>query len=181
MPKHANKIRRGPVELWLSIQSGFDRVSPYRNEIMPWKSLATTDITAEILPDEVTALNTIQGSTSILSAILSTVTAEIQAQILVGGNQIGPSGSVPDQIRSDAIALVRWKWFCSLPKTDLQSEFRRAQYDQAVQRLEKIREGKEKVEIPTQAQSVSGPSFRMEAFRHGHRLDTHAFDKLGET
>jgi hypothetical protein len=148
---------------------------------MSWNTLATTDITAEILPDEVTMLNTIQGSSSILSTILSTVTAEILAQILVGGNQIGQPGTVPDQIRSDAIALVRWKWFCSLPKTDLQSEFRRAQYDDAVKRLAKIREGEEKVEIPAQPQDVTGPSFRMEAIRRGHRLDTHSFDKLGET
>ena len=148
---------------------------------MSWNTLATTDITAEILPDEVTMLNTIQGSSSILSTILGTMTAEILAQILVGGNQIGQPGTVPDQIRSDAIALVRWKWFCSLPKTDLQSEFRRAQYDEAVKRLEKIREGREKVEIPTQPQNVTGPSFRMQAIRRGHRVGTRSFDKLGET
>ena len=146
-----------------------------------WNTLATTDITAEILPDEVTLLNSIQGSSSILSTILSTVTAEIQAGILVGGNQIGQPATVPDQIRSDAIAMVRWKWFCSLPKTDLQSDFRRAQYDEAVKRIEKIRDGKEKVEIPSQPQNVTGPSFRMEAIRRGHRLSTHSFDKIGET
>src|SRR5271156_1095145 len=148
---------------------------------MPWNTLATTDITAEILPDEVTMLNTIQGSSSILSTILGTVTAEILAQILVGGNQIGQPGTVPDQIRSDAIALVRWKWFCSLPKTDLQSDFCRAQHDEAVKRLEKIRDGKEKVEIPANPQNVTGPSFRMEVIRRGHRLGTHSFDKIGET
>jgi hypothetical protein len=148
---------------------------------MSWNTLATTDITAEILPDEVTMLNTIQGGSSILATILSTVTAEILAGILVGGNQIGQAGTVPDQIRSDAIALVRWKWFCSLPKTDLQSDFRRAQYDEAVKRMEKIRQGREKVEIPASPQNVTGPSFRLEAIRRGHRLDAHTFDKLGET
>jgi hypothetical protein len=148
---------------------------------MPWNTLATTDITAEILPDEVTMLNTIQGSSAILSTILSSVTAEILAGILVGGNQIGQPGTVPDQIRSDAIALVRWKWFCSLPKTDLQSDFRRGQYEEAVKRMEKIRAGKEKVEIPAQPQNATGPSFRMEAIRRGHRLGTHSFDKIGET
>jgi hypothetical protein len=148
---------------------------------MPWNTLAPTDITAEILPDEITMLNTIQGSSSILATILATMTAEIQAQILVGGNQIGQPGTIPDQIRSDAIALVRWKWFCSLPKTDLQSDFRRAQFDEAVKRMEKSRDDKEKVEIPAQPQSVTGPSFRMEAIRRGHRLGTHSFDKLGET
>jgi hypothetical protein len=148
---------------------------------MPWNTLATTDVTAEILPDEVTALNTIQGSTSILAGILANVIAEVQASILVGGNQIGQSGTVPDQIREDVIALVRWKWFASLPKTDLQSDLRRQQYDEAVKRLGNIRNGSEKVEIPTDPQNVSGPSFRMETIRRGHRLDTHSFDTLGET
>ena len=148
---------------------------------MPWNTLAAADVTAEILPDEVTMLNSIQGSTSILSTILTTITAEIQAGILVGGNQIGPVGTVPDQIRSDAIAIVRWKWFCSLPKTDLQSDFRRAQYEESVKRMEKIREGREKVEIPAVPQNVTGPSFRVEAIRRGHRVGTHSFDKLGET
>src|ERR1700678_4207144 len=137
---------------------------------MSWNTLATTDVTSEILPDEVTMLNAIQGSSSVLSAILSSVTAEILAGILVGGNQIGQPGTVPDQIHSDAIALVRWKWFCSLPKTDLQSDFRRAQYDEAVKRMEKIREGREKVEIPANPQTVTGPSFRVEMVRRGHRL-----------
>jgi hypothetical protein len=148
---------------------------------MPWNALATTDVTAEILPDEVAALNIIQGSTSILAGILGNVIAEVQASILVGGNQIGPVGTVPDQIREDAIAIVRWRWFASLPKTDLQSDFRRQQYAEAVKRLENIRKGSEKVEIPLNPQNVTGPSFRMEMIRRGHRLDTHSFDTLGET
>jgi hypothetical protein len=148
---------------------------------MPWNPLATTDITAEILPDEVTALNTIQGSTTILAGLLANVIAEVQAGILVGGNQIGQSGTVPDQIREDVISIVRWKWFASLPKTDLQSDFRRQQYDEAIKRLEKIRSGEEKIEIPLSPQNVTGPSFRVEIIRRGHRLDTHSFDTLGET
>ncbi len=138
-------------------------------------------MTAEILPDEVAALNTIQGSTNILAGILGNVIAEVQASILVGGNQIGPSGTVPDQIREDSIAIVRWRWFASLPKTDLQSDFRRQQYAEGIKRLENIRKGSEKVEIPLNPQNVTGPSFRMEMIRRGHRLDTHSFDTLGET
>ncbi|HUD46104.1 MAG TPA: hypothetical protein VMR33_04705 [Candidatus Baltobacteraceae bacterium] len=148
---------------------------------MPWNTLATTDVTAEILPDEVAALNTVQGSTSILAGILANVIAEVQSSILVGGNQIGQSGTVPDQIREDVIAMVRWRWFASLPKTDLQSDFRRQQYDEAVKRMGSIRKGSEKVEIPLEPQNVSGPSFRVEKIRRGHRLDTHSFDTLGET
>ncbi|MGO8698561.1 MAG: hypothetical protein ACLQVY_12670 [Limisphaerales bacterium] len=148
---------------------------------MPWNTLQVTDVTAEILPEEVTMLNSIQGSNGILSALLSTVLAELQAQILVGGNQIGQTGTIPDQVRGDAIAIARWRWFCSLPKTDLQCEFRREQYLEAMKRFERIREGKEKVEIPASPQNVIGPSFRVETVRRGHKLRTHDFDTLGET
>jgi hypothetical protein len=76
---------------------------------------------------------------------------------------------------------VRWRWFCSLPKTDLQSELRRQQYNEATKRLEKIRVGGEKVEIPASPQNVTGPSFRVQTVRRGHELRTHDFDTLGET
>lgn len=148
---------------------------------MPWNTLATIDVTAEILPDEVTLLNTIQGASTILAAILANVVAEVQASILTGGNQIGPAGTVPDQIREDSIALARWRWFTSLPMTDLQSDARRQQYREAQARLQGIREGKEKVEIPEAAQNVTGPSFRAQLIRRGHRVETHTFDKMGET
>ena len=111
---------------------------------MPWNTLAASDVTVEISPDEVTALNTIEGSNAVLAAILVTVLAGLQAQILVGGNQIGPAGTIPDQIRGEAIAIARWRWFCSLPKTDLQSESRKAQYYSAMERMSTIMQGKEK-------------------------------------
>jgi hypothetical protein len=146
---------------------------------MPWNPIAIEDVQAEILPDEVTLLNAIQGSADILTTILGTSVAEIQAQILVGGNQVGQPGTVPDQIRGDCIAFVRWKWFCSLPKTDLQSEFRRSQHDESVKRFQAIREGREKVEIPANPQNLTGPSMRMQTIRRGKPMQD--FSTLGET
>ena len=146
---------------------------------MPWNTLAASDVTVEISPDEVTALNTIEGSNAVLAAILGTVLAGLQAQILVGGNQIGPAGTIPDQIRGEAIAIARWRWFCSLPKTDLQSESRKAQYDSALERMATIMQGKEKTEIPASPQNVAGPSFRVTVAREGRQ--PHGFDKISST
>ena len=148
---------------------------------MPWNTLATTDVTAEILPDEVKMLNTIQGSTEILSAVLTRVVAELQSDILNGGNQIGPVGTVPDQIRGAAIAMVRWEWFCGLPKTDLQSELRKNQNEAAQKKMDKIRDGTRKTEIPLNPQNVTGATSRVEVVRHGHRVRTDSFDSLGQT
>lgn len=136
---------------------------------MPWNAIQSADVQAEILPDEVAVLNSVQGSSTILANILSTCIAEVQAQVLVGGNQIGQPGTIPDQIRSDVIAFVRWKWFCSLPKTDLQSDFRERQHDEAIKRFTSIREGKEKVEIPANPQNTIGPGNRIQAIRAGPR------------
>jgi hypothetical protein len=150
---------------------------------MPWNTLAAADIETEILPDEVALLNTIQGSSGILASVLANALAEIQAQILVGGNQVGQSGTIPDQIRSDCIAFVRWRWFTSLPKTDLCSDFRKAQYEQALTRFEKIRSnGKDKefVEVPTNPNTaVSGPGFQSATVRRGARPQD--FNVLGSS
>ena len=146
---------------------------------MPWNTLTTTDITAEILPDEVTAMNTVQGSATILNSILARVVAEIQARILSGGNQIGQPGTVPDQLRGAAIAMVRWEWFCNLPKTDLQSDFRKAQNEAAQKRMEKVQAREEKVEIPTNPQNVAGPSGRVEVVRPGHKMQN--WGEIGQT
>ena len=47
--------------------------------------------------------------------------------------------------------------------------------------MEKIREGKEKVEIPSNPRSVTGPSFRVETVPPRRRVTTRSFDTLGET
>jgi hypothetical protein len=148
---------------------------------MAWNTLATTDITAEMLPDEVTLLNNIQGSTNILPAVLSRVTAELQSRILAGGNQIGQPGTIPDQLRGPAIAIVRWEWFCGLPKTDLQSDGRKAQYEAAQKRFDEVESGAKKVEIPADPQTISGPSNRVQIARGGRRVHTGSFDRFGET
>jgi len=150
---------------------------------MSWATLATTDITSEILPDEVTLLNTIQGGTGILGSVLVNCILEIQAIILTAGNQIDTATTtVPDQIRSDCISYVRWKWFTSLPKTDLQSDFRKDQYEQYLKRMDKIRmtgDDRERVEIPTNPRNVAGPSFRVSLVRRGQEVRD--FNKIGST
>jgi hypothetical protein len=148
---------------------------------MPWNTVAVADIEAEILPDEVAMLNTIQGSTTILAAVLARVVAELQADILNGGNQIGPAGTLPDQIRGPAIAIVRWEWFLGLPKTDLQSDFRKNAYEAAQKKMDKIRDGSIKTEIPLSPQNVTGAANRMETIRRGSPVDARGWGKLGET
>ena len=77
--------------------------------------------------------------------------------------------------------MVRWKWFCWLPKTDLQSEFRRAAVQRGGQADGKNPGGEGEGGNPGRPQTVTGPSFRVETVRRGHEVRTHDFDTLGET
>lgn len=152
---------------------------------MSWNTLTTTQITNEILPDEVAILNTVQGSSSLLEAVLTRVVNQYQQVILQAGNQIGQPGTVPDQCLGDFIAIVRWEWFCGLPATDLQSKFRKDQYDRALEHFARIRgdDGKprEKVEIPANPQTAAGADSRVEVVRGHHGPGPGTFARWGET
>lgn len=152
---------------------------------MAWNTLTAAQIIAEILPDELTILNTLQGSSTILSnSVLPSCVAEIQQVILNSGNQIGQPGTVPDQILRDVIPWIRWEWFCALPKTDLQSDARKDQAARWEKRAAIIRgddvKQREKIEIPANPQNVAGADSRMQITRHSHQ-DLRGFNKLGET
>lgn len=138
-----------------------------------WNLISIGDVQNEILPDEIALLNAIQGSKAILPIIIADVIAEIQGNILSCGQQIDQPGLVPDQIRTACKDIIRWRWFCALPKTDLQSDFRKAQNENAQTRLEKLwqdlRAGKAKIEIPANPQTNPGPALRLETVRKGNK------------
>ena len=148
---------------------------------MPWNTISIADITAELLLSEVTALETIQGGNDVLGAVLTRVIAELQARILAAGNQIDQPGTMPDQLRGAAIAIARWEWFNSLPKTDLQSQFRKDANDTGQKRFDQLMEKGYKVELPTNPQNIAGPANRVQVTRRGHHVRTNEFDKIGET
>lgn len=151
---------------------------------MPWNTLTTAQISGECSPDEVAALNLIQGSTTILATVMASCVAEIQATISNAGNQIGPIGTIPDQVLRDVIPWIRWEWFCALPSTGLQSKEREKQAQRWEKRRERITgsDGKprEKIEIPAVPQNITGADSRVEVVRPGH-LHAHQFSKFGES
>lgn len=138
-----------------------------------WNVISINDVQGEILPDEVALLQTIQGSTAILPVVIADVVAEIQGNILSCGQQIDQPGLVPDQIRTAAKDIIRWRWFCGLPKTDLQSDFRKEQNTRATERLEKLwaalPQGQAKIELPQNPQTIAGPANRVTTVRPGNR------------
>jgi hypothetical protein len=149
---------------------------------MAWNTLSEADVQNYLLPDEQTILNAIQGSSSVLPTVMADVISQAQSQILAGGNQIGATGTVPDQLKMPIIAIILWEWFTSLPKTDLQSDGRKEKYDKAMERLSMITGSdpkREKIEIPASPQAVAGPTNRVSTVRRGQEV--RQFGKIGQT
>lgn len=108
---------------------------------------------SEFTLDEQSALQTLQGTSSALPAILTRVIAAARGAIRAGGNSVSQtSGTVPDQVRNEVISIARWKWLVSFPAMKpLQTDVRKAEAESAQARLDKIADGKPKVEVPTDA------------------------------
>jgi hypothetical protein len=83
---------------------------------MPWSAPAEDEILSEFTPEETTILQTLQGATDRLPAILERVVAEIPDAIRSGGYALAAdSTTLPLSLHGDAIALARWRWLASLP------------------------------------------------------------------
>ena len=134
---------------------------------MPWNAIQASDIQVELLPQEVAMINTIQGSSGILATVLNTWVNKIRAMIEVGGNNLDVAGTVPDQLRPEIIAVVRWRWFSSMANNDLLSKQREEEFKQAMEKLNAVEKGSPKVEFP--AAIPGGPSGQMQVARVGHR------------
>jgi hypothetical protein len=132
--------------------------------------MTLVDVQNEILPDEVAMLEVIQGSDALLTTILNVWVNKLRSMIEVGGNNLDAPGTIPDQLRPEVIAIVRWKWFSALPKTDLQSPAREKQYDEAMAVFKEIASNKpdrQRVEFP--ASITGGPAGQMQVASGGHK------------
>lgn len=149
---------------------------------MSWNTLATTDVTEQMTAGEVAALENIQGASTQLQAILTRVTNQAVSQILAGGNPIGPAGTVPDSVAQDVIAITRWRWLSSFPSLKaFKTEDREKEHDKGQAHLSSIAAGKEKTEIPANAQAIQAPVNAVGIVRKGAPLRPGGFDKIGST
>jgi hypothetical protein len=83
---------------------------------MPWSAPAEDDILSEFTPEETTILQTLQGATDRLPAILARVVAEIRDAIRSGGYALAADATLlPASLHGDAVSLARWRWLASLP------------------------------------------------------------------
>lgn len=122
---------------------------------MPWEtSLTTDDITEQMIPDEVTALQTIQGADTQLQACLTKAIASARSKIKAGGNQVDQTSTttLPDSVVQDVVDITRWKWLSSFPALQaFKTKDRSDAYKDAMAHLRDIASQKpdrERVELP---------------------------------
>lgn len=139
---------------------------------MPWKKITDAEVLEEFTPQEQTAITAIQGGDK-LSGVVKRVTESWRGTILMGGNQLGASGTLPESVREDAVSEMRWRWLISLPSLkSLQTKARETAYDDARELKKEIRQGKTKTEVPEDPieseQSATMPSVETRTRRFDH-------------
>ncbi len=149
---------------------------------MSWNGITTADVLEEFTPQEIAALNGLQGGQENLAPILGRVVNAARGSIIAGGNRLGPEGTVPDQLRGEIIDIARWRWLISLPQMQrLQSAPRQAAFESAKATLEGVSKGEIRIEVPPNAMAQAAPVNAVATVRRGRRVRTESFDKLGET
>lgn len=153
---------------------------------MAWNPIAEADVLNEFTPVEQATLAGLQATDS-LPGILTNVVNAVRGNIVAGGNQLGPVGTIPDQLRSEVIAIARWKWLNSFPTLkSMQTATRKDAAKESQDLLNLIASNKAdrpRVEIPDTGTAIvtKAPVGGVGVARPGRRLDTHGYGKIGST
>lgn len=109
---------------------------------MPWSALTVADIETRLTEPEVSALTsaaTVAGQTkeSLIAGAVEAVTAEVRGYVAAcSTNTLGPSGTIPYELESSALALIRRYLFTRLPRMKaLFDDIRQKECEDALQRL----------------------------------------------
>jgi Protein of unknown function (DUF1320) len=158
---------------------------------MPWNILTSDQVLTPgrgLSPNEIAFIQSNLGGANAASQVLANLLADeiasAQGGIIAGGSQQGPVGTIPDQLRPDIITIVIWRLLNSYPALKaLQTDFRKAAYQDAREKMDNVANGKIKIELPSAgtAQTNPAPVNAVETVRPGRRVFTHEFDKLGNT
>ena len=111
---------------------------------MAWIALSSTDISNSLTEDEQSGLSTPSAEadlTTIVQSVTGLVRVKVNANKRNQGH-LGPPGTIPDELYAAAIAISRFKFLTHLPGTQLITQDRRADKDEALQQLSDAADGK---------------------------------------
>lgn len=137
-----------------------------------WNTVTSDDVKTRLSKPELTALLTAarqldQTDEGILADAIAAVTAEVRGYVAANSrNQLGPAGTIPDELQSAALALLRRYLFTRLPNMKaLYDEIRQGETEDAMTRLRDTARGLFAIvppESPASAsEQVSGGSPRI--------------------
>jgi hypothetical protein len=144
---------------------------------MPWNAITTADVLSEFNGSERSLLESVQADTTDLQAILDRTIGAARGAVLAGSGKVGATGTIADQLAPMVVAIARWRWLVSIPKSEqMQSAERKKLHDDAEQYLKDVAKGDIKVEFPDVALVVSTPENAVQVASVNPRLSTR--DKL---
>ena len=134
---------------------------------MSWITLSQTNVLAALTGPEVTALQTAalgDGQPDPLADTILKVIQEVRGY--VAGNQmnrLGEGATIPQELESDAIAIIRYRALNRLPDVGLLTESRRAEYRDALAHLKDVARGLVRLEVPADVstQVIAGPAVQL--------------------
>lgn len=141
---------------------------------MSWITLTTDDLNRSLAGPEKAALRTVavEGADDPLETIIAEVINEVRGYVAGNrANTLGAGATIPDKLKSAALARIRFEAFSRLPVgRSLLTEDRVEANRSAIRLLERVSEGKFAIEEPDEAasESIAGAS---PAFGDGRNTD----------
>lgn len=128
-----------------------------------WITLAVTDVSTTLAGAEVSALQTAalsSGQSDPVAAILADVVNEVRGYVAASGTTLGEGATIPDKLKSAALALCRYRCATRLPVKSFLTEDRKNANTQAIELLRDVAARRFAVEEPETAdttEAIAGP------------------------
>ncbi len=133
----------------------------------PWNTLSVDQMIAEggFSISEKTQLTTSAGTNgAALADVLDSVIQTVRGVVAAAGGTVDvTSGSIPDSLRMDIIAIIRWRWLTGFPNlVSLQTEPRKLAADLAEKRLDEVAKSIRPIEPPEDSDVAAGGNWGSE-------------------
>ena len=144
---------------------------------MAWIELTEAHLGERLAAAELAALQTAATGTfgNTVPDVLASVVAEVRGRVAAcARNSLGPDGTIPDELKATALAIVRWRVLSRLPGMKaLQDEARRTEYNDAVALLAAVAKGEFAIMQPTAPieadTGATTPSIGTKCLKYGRR------------
>ena len=101
-----------------------------------WITLQPDDLASRLAAAEYAALQTaaVGAYGNTIPNVLNDVIAEVRGRVAAcKSNQLGPEGTIPEELKATALAIARWRCLSRLPgMKSMQDEARRVEYSDAL-------------------------------------------------